>query len=45
MEDDCGGGHLGAVVEIFLQDDAFFNLNVSLYKFYLQAEDSGVGDE
>ena len=49
MEDDCGGGDPGAVVEIFLQDDrggdAFFNLNVSLCKFYLQAEDSGVGDE
>ena len=24
---------------------ALFNLNVSLCKFYLQAEDSGVGDE
>ena len=38
-----------AVVEIFLQGDrggdALFNLNVSLCKFYLQAEDSGVGDE
>ena len=39
----------GAVIEIFLQDDrggdAFFNLNISLCKSYLQAEDSGVGDE